>query len=85
MSKIFIAILVILIVGVLVVILFPIPQSIDIQTNVSCDNSPSLDIKNNLEKGIEQAEICEEKCIGINIDSSSSSCRDGLLVCICQP
>ena len=75
----------IILIAVVVGILFPFPSPIEIQTNVSCDHSPSLNVKNNLEKGLEETRICQEKCLEIDVDSSSSACKDGLLVCFCHP
>ena len=73
-----------ILIAVIVSILFPFSRPIEIQTNVSCDHSPSLNVKNNLEKGLEQTKICEEKCLEIDVDSSSSTCRDRLLICFCH-
>ena len=67
---------------VLVGILFPLPSPTLIQTDFSCKTF-SFDVKQNLEDLDKQIEFCENECQKIDLDLSSSTCRDDKLVCLC--
>lgn len=82
MNKKSIAIIILFIIVILVGTFFSFPQPTPIKTNLSCKTF-SIDVKQNLENLDKQVEFCEEKCQEINLDLSSSTCRDDKVICLC--